>query len=150
MKSFIIALWILLGLCAVICPYSTIVFADNEDEKKEPKVDEKKEKPKLTEEQKAERRKALQEARKPGTLLKRAQGKIDEYCEEMSTILLKSIVFYGVNEDSELDIRVFVEFKDGSLGIYYAGPNPDKDAWMVFDKSKMEDIERIANEQGHR
>lgn len=146
MKPFVIALCLLTSFSFgyAIAP-SSFTLAD--DEKKETKKDEK---PKLTEKQKAERQKALREAKKTGTLLKRAQNKIDEYCEEFTLTLSKTIVFYGHNEDGDVDIKVFAAFKDGSLGIYYAGPDPDGDAWMLFEKDSMKDIEIIGHTQSER
>lgn len=119
------------------------VFADSDKKKKEePKPP--------TEEQKAAAKEKLKEAKKAGTLLKRAQNKIDSYCEDASAVLCKTSVFYGHDEDGHTDVKAFAEFADGSLGIYYANFDPDNDAWMLFEKRDMEDIQEIGRRQDHR
>lgn len=120
-------------------------FADGEGDKT------KKESPKpLTEEQKAAAKEKLREAKKAGTLLKRAQNRVDKYCEDATAVLCKTSIFYGHDEDGHTDVKAFVEFADGSLGIYYANIEPDNDAWMVFEKRDMEDIQEIGRRQDHR
>lgn len=122
-----------------------MVFADGEGDKK------KKEEPKpLTEEQKAAAKKEQKEARKAGTLLKRGQDRIDKYCKDFDAVVSHTVIFYGHDEDSNVDVKVFAEFLDGSLGLFYANIDPDNDAWMVFEKRNMEDIEEIGRRQDRR
>jgi ElaB/YqjD/DUF883 family membrane-anchored ribosome-binding protein len=122
------------------------VFA--EDEKKElPKQQPKQ----LTKEEK----KALEDKKKDeksnGTMLKRAQQKIDDYVKEESFTVVRVNVFYGRDiQEGDRDVKVFAEFSDGSLGLYYASVDPDNDTWMYFAHESLEDLKDVIERQIRR
>jgi hypothetical protein len=152
MRGFSTAVCLLVAFSlGSLFPLRPSVFADGDNDKTAKEEPDKPKAKKLTDEEKAAKLKALKEAKKPGTLIKRAQAKIDKYCEDATNATVaKTIIFYGHDEDGGIDVKVFVEFTDGLLGIYYADVDPDCDAWMTLEKAYMEDLENIGNKQKNR
>lgn len=128
---------------------SPVFLCDDQGQepKKEPKKIE-------TREEKQERIAKEKERKSPATLLKRAQIRITEFIEESERAYNERLraltVLYGRDEDDQVDLRVFAEFHDKALGIYYASVDPKKDSWVLFDHDGVYDLFAIVERQKNR